>query len=193
MGSALVYDHIRPRLLGGFDFSEVYHWLQTSDQDVVVDVGCGTGCALEYVKSFKAYHGFDIDPRSLGIHRKKYPRENIFLHARTLQREDILSIKPTKGILMGLLHHLTDPEVISLLDILGDGRYIQRAITLDVAYQKGRWINNILARLDRGRFARSESGYRALINESTFKIATQRYISCGNHLASYWAACLIPK
>jgi SAM-dependent methyltransferase len=192
MGSAWMYDCVRPWALGGFDFSEAYAWLKAQDEDVIIDVGCGTGYALKFVDSFKAYHGFDVDATALAIHKKKYTKENTHLYPRRLQIKDVQEIRPTKGIMMGLLHHLSDSEVLDLLKCMNFGGTITRAITLDVVYQNGRWMNNLLARLDRGRYPRSEEGYRALIAQSPFTIETHKYICCGNRLATYWASCLVP-
>jgi hypothetical protein len=36
MGSAWMYDCIRPWALGGFDFSEAYAWLKAQDEDVIL-------------------------------------------------------------------------------------------------------------------------------------------------------------
>ena len=193
MGSAWMYDRVRPWVLGGFDFSEAYAWLNAQSEDVILDVGCGTGYALEFVKAFKAYHVFDVDPQALAIHRKKYPGDNIHLYPQPVRAADVQAIKPTKGIMMGLFHHLSDFELKELLQVMNSAGTIRRAITLDVVYQKGRWINNLLARLDRGHFPRSEEGYRALLAQSPFSIETHKYISSGNRLTSYWATCLVPQ
>ncbi len=193
LGHGYVYDKLRPFFLGGFDFSEVYGWLGAEPSDILVDVGCGTGYALEYIKSFQSYHGFDVDGAALDVHKRKNPLSNIALYARTLGSSDVLAIRPTKTIAMGLLHHLTDAETTTLLRDLALGGTVKRIITLDVAFQRGRWMNNLLARMDRGRFVRTEEGYKKLISESPFRIAREKYIACGNRLASYYATCMEPK
>jgi len=192
LGSAWIYDRLRPWLLGGFNFDEVYSWLDIQSSDVVVDVGCGTGYALEFIEDFHSYHGFDIDEAALSTHSSKYSKKNVSLYPKALDYADVLRIRPTKCVAMGLLHHLSDEEVTGLLRTLSAGGSVRRIITLDIVIREGHLINNILARLDRGRFARTELSYNALISPSPFCLKFNKFIDCGNKMATYYATCLVP-
>jgi hypothetical protein len=45
-----------------------------------------------------------------------------------------------------------------------------RALTLDIVYLPGHPYNNLLARLDRGRFCREEAGYVALAQRAGLRV-----------------------
>jgi SAM-dependent methyltransferase len=193
MGLGWVYDKARPALLGGFDFSATYSWLEAGPDDVIVDVGCGTGHALEHIQQFAQYYGYDPDGGALEVFGKKYPNKNIHLHAQILESAEVLRIQPTKGIAMGLLHHLSNVEVKMLFETLRAGGTVQRIITLDPVFVPRRPINNALAKMDRGRYVRTERQYRALIDASPFEISRHAHIRSGNGIAKYFSTCLTPR
>ena len=47
LGHPFVYDRLRPWIVGGIDMTAFYESLESETTDVVVDVGCGTGDALD--------------------------------------------------------------------------------------------------------------------------------------------------
>jgi SAM-dependent methyltransferase len=192
MGSTWVYDRVRPLVLGGFDFSQVYSWLECTGEDVVLDVGCGTGHAFQYIKSFRSYHGFDIDGAALAELRRKHGRPELHTHERILQARDLEQIRPDKVIAMGLLHHLSEEQATELLQMLRACPSVRRIITLDPVLVKGKWSSNLLARMDRGRFVRREAGYRALAGACGWAPRTAQLLHSGNKLAWYFATCLTP-
>jgi SAM-dependent methyltransferase len=192
VGAPFVYDYVRPFFFGGFDFSAFYRDLAASDDSVIVDVGCGTGIALAHLDRFAAYHGFDVDSRALRVARQRYgSRSNVSFYERTLGSDDIAAIRPTSAILMGLLHHLSDAEAHSLLAMLSAGR-LERIVTLDAAFITGKWINNTLCRLDRGRFVRDEPRYRTLAKDAGLTITSSRWFRSGNRLGWYYSMTLAP-
>lgn len=193
MGSALVYDRLRPMLLGGFDFSEVYGWLESEEDDVIFDVGCGTGQALDYVDSFRAFYGFDVDAKALSHLHRKHPNDRVHTESRSVTPEDVERRTPSKVILMGILHHLSEAEAVRLFEFLRRGGTVQRIITLDPVYRKGRYLNNALGWLDRGRHVRTEQGYRAVIASSPFCVRENAELRSGNGVARYFASCLVPE
>jgi SAM-dependent methyltransferase len=190
MGRAWVYDRIRPLMLGGFDFSAVYGWLQCTPEDIVVDIGCGTGHAMEYLGPYKTYHGFDIDQHALDTFRLKHPERTVDLEARIMGREDLDRLAPTRAIAMGLLHHLTDAEARDLMDMLSACKSMQRIITLDPVFLPGRRLNNLLVRMDRGKFGRDRDGYRNLAKNAGLTIAKDELVHSGNRVCWYQAMCL---
>jgi SAM-dependent methyltransferase len=193
MGRPWVYDRLRPMVIGGFNYSAVYAWLQCTEEDIVLDVGCGTGHAMEFLDKFKAYHGFDIDSLALDAFRLKYPDRKIELYAHILSREDVQRLRPNKVVAIGLLHHLTDGEASDLLNDLSGCDSVRRIITLDTVYLPGKWSSNFLAFMDRGRHTRKQDGYRALANNAGLNIAREELVTSGNRLAWYHAMCLERK
>ena len=116
LGHPFVYNRVRPWVVGGVDMSPVYASLEAGPDDVILDVGCGTGNALHYLPSFKAYHGFDVDSVAIEFARKEAAgRPDVTYEARALVADDVALIQPSLVILAGLLHHLDDLQAIELL------------------------------------------------------------------------------
>ena len=71
LGHPFVYNHIRPFVVGGVDWSPLYNNLEAGPEDVILDVGCGTGIAHDYLPGFAAYHGYAPIPSPLTSPVKK--------------------------------------------------------------------------------------------------------------------------
>ena len=171
LGHPFVYNQVRPWVVGGVDMSPVYASLEAGPDDVIVDVGCGTGDALHYLRSFKAYHGFDIDPVAIEFARKAAAgRANVSYEARLLGTEDVAAIQPSLVILAGLLHHMEDAQATKLLRMFAGTRSIRRIVTQDPVYLTRENVSNLLAWLDRGKYVRREAGYRGLVAQAGLEL-----------------------
>jgi SAM-dependent methyltransferase len=162
LGHPFVYDRIRPLVIGGIDWSPLYRNLGAGPGDVILDVGCGTGAAHQYLTGFAAYYGFDTDEVALESARKKTSAVNVNYECRIVTPADIERIAPTKIILAGLLHHLTDDECLALLQMCAKAPSVRRIATSDVVYLPGKHMSNLLALLDRGKFVRKRDQFLAL-------------------------------
>ncbi len=162
-----VYNRVRPWVVGGIDMSAIYKRLETREDDVIVDVGCGTGDALHYLPAFTSYHGFDIDPVAIDFARKQAAgRPEVTYEARALAESDLEAIEPSLVILAGLLHHMDDAKASELLEMFARTGSIRRIVTQDVVYLPDATVSNFLARLDRGNFVRDEEGFRRLVERA---------------------------
>lgn len=171
LGTPWVYEYIRPLMTGGLDYSHAYHRLRCDDQSVVLDLGCGTGDALRYLTAFDSYLGIDTDERAIRYARSRWAsRVNASFESRLCTPEDIRTIAPTHVAMIGLLHHLTDEQAVELLRMVRRSSRLTRVLTLDIVYLPGHPYNNLLARLDRGRFCREEAGYVALGEQAGFRV-----------------------
>jgi SAM-dependent methyltransferase len=195
LGIPWVFQTFRRWALGGFSFAPAYEVLDVSVGDIVLDVGCGMGDAMNYMyrRGFTAYHGFDVDPRAIEVFRQRYPQENVILQARRCSADDLAQIKPTKVILVGFLHHVDDVEAKTLLQLLAESPRLERIVTLDTVLLPKHWANNLLARLDRGRFVRTIEGYHSLIVGVGLAVPRSFWIETGWRFAKYYAMALEPS
>jgi len=134
----------------------------------ILDVGCGTASILSLLPNVE-YIGIDHNPKYIAKARRIHSDRGEFrtvdvndAHFRTLGQFD-------RVLLLAVLHHLSDSECAALMTALQrmlrkDGQLI----TLDVALEHGQHpIAGMLAKLDRGRYARTPQQYRSLIETSS--------------------------
>lgn len=170
LGHPFVYNHFRPFVVGGVDWSPLYKNLEAGPEDVVLDVGCGTGIAHEYLEGFAAYHGFDTDPVAIKFAREKTGAAHVHYECRLVTAADIARIQPTRVILAGLLHHLSDQEGVDLLRMCASATSVKRIATSDIVYLSGQVVSNLLAYFDRGKFVRHRDEYLELIRKAGLEI-----------------------
>jgi SAM-dependent methyltransferase len=195
LGRPFVYDTVRPLVVGGIDWSPFYARLGAGSDDVVLDIGCGTGEALRYLSSFREYVGFDTDPTAVAVARSKHKdRANARFVDSACTEQDIERLAPTRVALCGLLHHLRDDEAIAVLRALRRSPRLQRVATSDIVYLDGELLSNMLARLDRGRHCRDERGYHDLVASSGLVPVDSAVVRCHptHGLAKYLMMTLAP-
>jgi SAM-dependent methyltransferase len=182
LAQPFVYDRVRPWVIGGLDMSPVYESLEAGPNDVIVDVGCGTGDALRYLPSFSRYHGFDVDAAAIEVARERAAgRRGVTYEPHELTATDLASLQPSLVILAGLLHHLDDSQAVELLELLAQTPSIRRIVTQDVVYLPDERVSNLLARLDRGKHVRGEQGYRNLVARAGLELETARIVRSRPH------------
>jgi SAM-dependent methyltransferase len=193
LGNPWVYDKVRPFVVGGFSaYQQAFNWLELQEQDVLLDIGCGTGAAFNFLQHAGPYHGFDLDTRALERFRTVHTGTNVHLHSHYITEKDIEAIRPSKVLMIGLIHHLDDRDASALLALLRRGGQVQKVITLDTVYIRGKWINNVLAALDRGRYVRTEEEYRRFFSAASWSPSQSAILRSGNGAACYFASCLEP-
>jgi cyclopropane fatty-acyl-phospholipid synthase-like methyltransferase len=171
LGNPFVYNTIRPLVVGGIDLSSLYKTLEVTDQDIVLDVGCGTGDALNYLDGFQQYWGFDIDEVAVSYAKKHFgSKHGVVFQTKLLEKTDIRQIQPSRVVLAGLLHHLSDHEVGGLFSMLASSPNLRRVVTQDIAYLSSELVSNFFAWLDRGRFCRRPREYEALVKDAGFEV-----------------------
>jgi SAM-dependent methyltransferase len=177
LGIPFVYTRIRPLVVGGVDMSPSYVNLDVQADDVVVDVGCGPGEALKYLKRFRALHGFDTDAVAISFARKLAgSRADVTFEARAVTAADLGAIKPTRVMMNGLLHHLDDAQAIELLAMCARLPSVRRIATLDVVFLPGKYLSNFYAHLDRGKHVRDVEGYRALASKANLTVTREEIV-----------------
>jgi SAM-dependent methyltransferase len=179
LGQPWVYERVRPLIIGGLDMRPAYENLEAGDDDVIVDVGCGTGDALNYLTRFRAYHGFDTDEAAIAYARERFGgRLNVHYYARRLDGAELARLQPTRVMLAGLLHHLDDDDAVALLTMCAECPSVKRVATQDVVFLPGEWFSNLLARLDRGKHVRDVAGFRALAARAPLALEADSIMRC---------------
>ncbi|MBW2687568.1 MAG: class I SAM-dependent methyltransferase, partial [Deltaproteobacteria bacterium] len=164
LGHPFVYHYVRP-LVVGIDYTPQYEALDAQSDDRILDIGCGGGDALRYLGSFETYHGFDTDEVAISFaqQRPEAGRSNVHFETAPVTPATFQNVRPTRVMMNGLLHHVDDEAAVQLLRMCGATNTVERIVTNDPVYLADEPLNNILARLDRGRFVRRIEGYRDLV------------------------------
>lgn len=181
LGLPFVYNRVRPLVIGGLDMSPVYERLELDSEDVVLDLGCGMGDALNYLTAFRSYAGFDTDSVAISAAQKRHgARAGVTFACRECTAEDFGEVRPTAIVMSGLLHHLSEDAAVSVLSLASNAPSVRRVVTCDIVYLPGaeHLLSNLFASLDRGQYCRTPEGYRALVAKTDLKIADQGLIWC---------------
>ena len=138
----------------------------------VLDIGCGTGEILEYLPDAD-YTGFDINPDYVRRASEKYSRARFecrnILETNTLSHDwfDV-------ALAIGLLHHLSDEEALSLFklckSVLREGG---RLVTYDGCFEEGQSpVARFLLKRDRGAHVRTREAYLRLASQVFSSVRT---------------------
>jgi SAM-dependent methyltransferase len=193
LGHPFVYHHVRP-LVVGIDYTPQYEALDAQSDDRILDIGCGGGDALRYLGSFETYHGFDTDEVAIAFanQRPEAALPNVHFETAMVSPTTLEDIRPTRVMMNGLLHHLDDQAAVELLMMCGAANTVERIVTNDTVYLEGEPLNNLMARLDRGRFVRRIEGYRDLVSRAGLTIAHEEAVRSHptRGIARYWVMVL---
>jgi SAM-dependent methyltransferase len=139
----------------------------------VLDVGCGTGTNAGRFEGVE-YVGLDINERYLQLARARYSGR--FVQA-DLITADLASLGTFDTVLVNsFLHHVPDEAVRRILsrvtDVLGaDGR----VHILELVMPPHVSLARIMAKLDRGRYARSLERWRELFGAAFEPVISEPY------------------
>jgi SAM-dependent methyltransferase len=159
----------------------------------VVDAGCGTGSALEFLPSVN-YFGFDPNPGYIRVARSRYGSRAEFFcgdagspHVRQLAQDADVFFS------LGVLHHLTDQQIGEILNL---ARACLRPTGCFVFYEpcfsaKDDWVGRLFMRLDRGRNIKTDQAWRALVSE--YFETVEEYIRRPVYLFRYTIQALIGR
>lgn len=196
LGTPFVYNHVRPLAVGGIDMSPFYRRIGTHEDSVVLDVGCGTGDALRYLRQFRQYVGVDTDPIAVGFAQQRFgTREHVAFECRQCEETDVVRLQPTDVLLCGVLHHMTDDAASGLLRLAAASPRLRCIATSDIVFLRGEPISNLFARLDRGRYCRQAPEYVALAESAGLRVSESEVVRCHPRtgLAKYWMMTLVPR
>jgi SAM-dependent methyltransferase len=160
-------------VVGGLDYTDFYTRAELKPDDAVLDLGCGTGHALEYLDGFKSYLGIDTDGAAIAKAQQRHGnRSNVSFESKLCEAVDVARLSPSLVVMSGLLHHLDDTQAVELLRLVAKSPRLRRVLTLDIVYLDGieHLVSNAFAFLDRGRYCRRSHGYRDLAERAGFRV-----------------------
>ncbi len=164
-----VYDLVRPLAAGGIDFKLLADFCGLSPDARVFDLGCGTAQLLEYLPC-EQYLGSDLDSRALGRAARFASEKARFIQGDAWD-DAYRSIRPTVVLMIGVVHHVSDDEFASIIARLRrSDPPPARIVTIDVSFFQGQLVNNLLSRLDRGRYVRRPSEYERLFDGCQLRV-----------------------
>jgi SAM-dependent methyltransferase len=154
-------------------FAPVERHIRRQQVRRVLDVGCGPGTNARRFAGAD-YVGVDINERYLAIARAKY--QGRFVQA-DLETADLSWLGTFDTILVNsFLHHLPDDAVRRILrqlqTLLGADGTVH---VLDLVLPERLSVATIMARLDRGRYARPLEALRELFDAYFEPLAVERY------------------
>jgi len=183
------YVWIRTLFLGGLPTRPVLTLLTATPDDVIVDGGCGDGFLAEQIP-FAKYLGIDSDAVSIEHANRRGVPHATFICCNVLDYP-YEQYRPSKVILYGLLHHLNDADCIRLLNSLASS-VSKWIVTLDPIYTKYHLVNNILCKLDRGQYVRTEAEMLKLLKQTQLAIDQKITHYATTKIAKYALFRLIP-
>jgi SAM-dependent methyltransferase len=153
----------------------VERYVRPREGDAVLDLGCGPGDVFELMPQVR-YLGIDVSGNYVAAARRRFGERARFLKGDLNSVEMEQSGGFDQVIAMGVMHHLSDDEVVAMLrrirEFLKPGG---RFISYDPAFTEpqhpiARWIH----KHDRGRFVRFDRQYERLV--SSVFTSYHRYI-----------------
>ena len=159
----------------------------------VVDAGCGTGGALEFLPLVN-YFGFDPNPDYIRVARSRYGRRGEFWCGMpSSPRVQKLAQGADAFLSLGGLHHLTDQQIGEIFGLARaclrpSGRFIFCEPCFSA---NDDWLGRMFMRLDRGGNVKSDQALRALVSE--YFAAAEEYIRRPVYLFRYTIQALIAR
>jgi SAM-dependent methyltransferase len=161
--------------------------------DKIVDAGCGTGSALEFLPPV-TYLGFDPNPDYIRLAQSRYGSRGRFLcgDANSPRVRELAQGADT-FLSLGVLHHLTDEQIGETLSL---ARSCLHPSGLFILYEpcfsaNDDWLGRVFMRLDRGRNIKTDQAWRALVSE--YFATVEEYIHRPVYLFRYTIQALIGR
>jgi len=175
------YRYLRAIGTFGVRTAPIRKMLDIQDGESLLDVACGIGDYSVLAESHNKYVGVDLNIRSIALAKKLYGAPNRKFKVMDVTKMSI-DQKFDRAIVLAILHHLSDNEVITMLTSLK--RLVKkRIVIMDAVYTRYHFINNFIYRFDRGRYVRSLSDQTELVSKA-LKVL---------HVSTYFVRTLILK
>jgi len=125
----------------------------------VLELGCGPAINAHLFDGC-AYTGIDMNPNYIAYARRQFPQQRFI--CEDLCRYDFGNEEYDWVLINSFLHHVDDRAVDAILRVVA-GIRAARALVVELVLPAQPGVAWLLARLDRGRFARTLEEWRRLI------------------------------
>jgi SAM-dependent methyltransferase len=149
-------------------------FLRLREGERVLDVGCGPGYILNYMPRVD-FVGFDTEASYIEYAKRRYRDRGRFF-CEQFSQAHVAKFEPFNAIMLfGIIHHLDDVAVESLLGLLSKCLAPKgRVVTLDPCFvPRQSRSSRFVAEADRGRFVREEGAYRTLVAKEFTEVETR--------------------
>jgi SAM-dependent methyltransferase len=143
----------------------------------VLDVGCGPGTSTKYFRHSAYYLGIDNNPEYVRYARRKHQRDFLVADVTRLPARSVDSTGTFDFILVNsMLHHLNDEDcrqlLLVLLSLLSPDGHLH---CLELVMPERGGIGRVLAKADRGQYARSVAHWGSIWTEIFQPVTTVEY------------------
>lgn len=152
-------------IVGGKHYQPILakEYIRAIPGSLILDVGCGTADILNHLPEVN-YHGIDSNLKYINDAKIRFHGRGTFqclpIDKLAVNKENEYDL----CLVLGVLHHLNDGEVLYLLSLLK--KLLKpggRVITFDGCFDKNQsMIARLLLQNDRGRYVRWQSDYENL-------------------------------
>jgi len=174
--SPRIYNFMQ-NMMGGARIKKdlVENYISPVTGDYILDIGCGTAEILKFLPNSINYYGFDQSQVYIDFAESVYSGKGVF----KAELVDDLAVdnlpKMDRVIASGLIHHLSDNEVLSLFSVakksLKEGGAF---VAIDPCYSAGQnKLAKYLIDTDRGNHVRMEKEYKELAESIFDKVDTK--------------------
>jgi SAM-dependent methyltransferase len=181
--SYFFYEFLRKALLFGLRTLPIRKALSVMPGETILDAGCGYGLFANYSKG-AYYTGIDSDPKRIQK-AKECVGESEFCRFLVSDVIDMpFSDRSFDKILgYGLLHHLSDSAAKTCVREISR---VSRGLIVfsEPVFSHTHIINNIICKLDSGRYVRDKQGYIDVCN-TELTVLNAQYFHSRNGLAKY--------
>ena len=133
----------------------------------LLDLCCGDSYVLEYVNNYvDDYMGIDNHEQYLSQCKKRWKKYN-FLNLDITNKNNIkylIDFNPNFIFMNGAIHHLNDETVKIVNSFILNELKNCYFMSVDPIIHNNNLINNLMIKLDRGKFIRNEEEYKKLMN-----------------------------
>jgi SAM-dependent methyltransferase len=150
----------------------VRDYIKPFDGCKILDIGCGTGGYIHHIDNYcnnYEYYGFDGEAIYIDYATRHFANKpNLHFFHKILTEENVKEFSDCDLVIAtGVMHHLDDPIVVSLLRIAKQAlKPGGRLITYDTGkFDKMSPLEKFFLHFDRGRSIRNEQEYAALVKQ----------------------------